>query len=214
MSDQPTTRFRKLHLFIGASICLLICAPATCWICGSTHKPAAHASVPSLMSPEVSGSVSVDAPGSDFDARSFKRIKWSLLTTWEFKAPNSPSSPRDSKGPRQTAGQTQPSRKIPDDILAWKGKKVVIEGFMQPFEVTEEGVKNFALVPSQPCCCFAAMPQMNSWIDAKMVGDEQADYVPNEPVDAYGTLDVGPQFEDGYVLSLYRLKVERVFGAE
>jgi hypothetical protein len=180
----------------------MVGAPATCWLCGGMRS-VAPAGSPEAAAPRVLSAADVcmrkptTAPPAEFDRASFQEIEWRNIADWRYSPPD-PRHPSHEK------------TEVPGDIQALGGKKVTITGFMQPLDLTREGVKNFALVADQMGCCFAGMPRMNAWIDAKMIGDRFARFVPYTQVQVYGTFEVGEVFEDGYVASLYRMKVECV----
>jgi hypothetical protein len=204
MNELRASSRTRVRLFIGSAICLLIGAPATCWLCGGWHSaaPAPASSTGAATRRAISAADLIlrrpsNEPPASFERASFREIEWRNIADWRY-------SPTDPKHPSQSKTE------VPDDILALGGKKVTIAGFMQPLDLTREGVKNFALVADQMGCCFAGMPRMNAWIDAKMIGDRFARFVPYTQVQIYGTFEVGEVFEDGYVASLYRMKVECV----
>ncbi|MDZ4861434.1 MAG: DUF3299 domain-containing protein [Candidatus Hydrogenedentes bacterium] len=99
---------------------------------------------------------------------------------------------------------------IPTPIKELNTKPAVVVGFMVPVEVDNKGaVKTFALTQNQMYCCFGVPPSMNEWIMVSMEG-EPAKYYSELPVAAFGKLEVGEEFEDGYVMSVYRIKCEKV----
>jgi len=99
---------------------------------------------------------------------------------------------------------------IPDPIKKLHSQPAVVVGFMVPIEVDNKGgVKSFALTQDQMFCCFGVPPSMNEWIMVNVEG-EPAKYYSEIPIAAFGTLEVGEEFEDGYVMSVYRLKCEKV----
>ena len=99
---------------------------------------------------------------------------------------------------------------IPAKIKELNDKEAVVVGFMVPVEVDNKGgVKSFALTQNQMYCCFGVPPSMNEWVMVNVEGDA-AKYYSDIPVAAFGKLEVGEQFEDGYVMSVYRIKCEKV----
>lgn len=101
---------------------------------------------------------------------------------------------------------------LPSDILELDGVLIAIEGFMNPLAFDREGVSQFALVNDPLNCCFGATPQLNHWIDVSLPEDERTAYYSLDPVAVYGRLEVGEVFEDGFVISLFRMRADYVLG--
>ncbi len=101
---------------------------------------------------------------------------------------------------------------LPEDILELDGVLVAIEGFMNPLAFDREGVSQFALVNDPLNCCFGATPQPNHWIDVTLKEDERTAFYSLDPVAVYGHLEVGELFEDGFLVSLFRMRADYVVG--
>ena len=101
---------------------------------------------------------------------------------------------------------------LPSDILELDGELIAIEGFMNPLAFDRAGVSQFALVNDPLNCCFGATPQLNHWIDVSLPEDERTAYYSLDPVAGYGRLEVGEVFEDGFVISLFRMRADYVLG--
>ena len=116
---------------------------------------------------------------------------------------------------RKSPTPTKPIKdQIPPKIKALDGQPTLLVGFMVPIEITREGkVKSFALTQNQTFCCFGVPPAMNEWVMVTMDEGVTADYIMDLPVAAYGLLSVGEEIEDGYVLSMYRMKSSEVITA-
>ena len=116
--------------------------------------------------------------------------------------PNEGEKPEDVEKRRLT-------NQIPPEVMALNGKNAVLEGWMVPMEVADDGsVKSFVLVNTQPQCCFGDMQAMNEWVDVVMKG-KNAEFNVDMPMKVYGQLEVGEKMEDGFVLSIYRMRAER-----
>jgi hypothetical protein len=105
--------------------------------------------------------------------------------------------------PAGAAGR--PTNQIPKRILDLDGKKVGIRGFMIPIKVAGEDVREFVLVRNQFVCCFGVVPLMNEWLHIKMVEGHPCPYAVDIPITVFGTLRVGEVWEQGAVMSLYRM---------
>jgi hypothetical protein len=101
---------------------------------------------------------------------------------------------------------------LPEDILELDGALIAIEGFMNPLAFDREGVSQFALVNDPLNCCFGATPQPNHWIDVTLKEDERTAFYSLDPVAVYGHLEVGELFEDGFLVSLFRMRADYVVG--
>ena len=101
---------------------------------------------------------------------------------------------------------------LPEDILELDGALIAIEGFMNPLAFDREGVSQFALVNDPLNCCFGATPQPNHWIDVTLKEGERTAFYSLDPVAVYGHLEVGELFEDGFLVSLFRMRADYVVG--
>lgn len=103
---------------------------------------------------------------------------------------------------------------IPDKIKALKGRKVEIAGFMISLYGFED-IKEFILAPVIPECFYCQPPEMSQMFMVKMTGKdkngkEKTVDVFEEPVRVKGKLDVGEEFIEGALISIYRLAAETV----
>ncbi len=109
-------------------------------------------------------------------------------------------------------GKDKDNRKIPDEVKKLHGKEVVIQGYMMPIDFEDGGTNEFVLTRIIPSCFYCQPPQLNDWVEVKIKDAKRVPYVPDGPILVYGKLEVGEKFEDGFVVSLYRLtgmKVEK-----
>lgn len=105
-----------------------------------------------------------------------------------------------------------PPPELPAAVRALNGKRVAVEGFMSPLAFDAGGVKEFSLVQDPSLCCFGAVPEMNHWIHVVMPDKERTEFYSFDPVAVFGVLQVGEEYQDGYVVSLYRMVADRVEG--
>ncbi len=99
---------------------------------------------------------------------------------------------------------------IPPSIKALNGKKVILQGYVVPVVVMDGQAKSFMLVRSTMLCCFGITPKMNEWVDVEMNNDKIAKYRMDVPTNVYGTFEVGENYIDGTLMSIYRLKADSV----
>ena len=101
---------------------------------------------------------------------------------------------------------------IPPQLKALNGKKVAIKGFVIPLANSEgQNTKEFLFADELVSCLFCAMLGYDQW----MVGDttdpkgfDIKDDQFEEPITIYGTFEVGPKFEDGEFVGIYRIKAD------
>lgn len=132
-------------------------------------------------------------------------LSFGYLSSFEYNVPDA-----DIVKTMQAADLRKLSDQIPTSIRKLDRKRVAISGFMVPIEVVDAGVKNFILTYSQMICCFGQMPWYNEWVFVEMPEEAPAEYQMDVPITVTGQLEVGEEIEDGYVISLYRIKGEKV----
>ena len=101
---------------------------------------------------------------------------------------------------------------IPKEIAALNGKKVAIKGFVIPLANSEgQRIKEFLFADELVSCLFCAMLDYDQWmvgttVDSKgfNIKDDQFE----DPITIYGTLEIGPKFEDGEFTGIYRIKAD------
>lgn len=94
----------------------------------------------------------------------------------------------------------RPGQELPDGITSLNGKTVSIEGYMALG--TLEGVTRFELVP-EPCECGRSKVQ--HFIDVS-VEEGLVSYKPGR-ITLTGTFEASEIEEDGYVISLFRMRI-------
>jgi len=130
----------------------------------------------------------------------YTKVTFSALGSFDYELPN-PADIRNSSDPTKP-----PVEQIPGAIKSLDGEPVVVVGFMVPIEIDRQGqVKSFALTQNQAFCCYGVPPAMNEWIMVEMEGGKTAPFKLDLPVATYGSIEVGEEIEDGYILSIYRM---------
>ena len=100
---------------------------------------------------------------------------------------------------------------IPKDIQALNGKKVAIKGFVIPLANSGQSIKEFLFADELVTCMFCAMLGYDQWMIGNVVdpkGFRLKDDEYEEPITIYGTLEVGPEYQNGQFTSLYRFKAD------
>lgn len=106
----------------------------------------------------------------------------------------------------------QANGSIEDIPKIWReqnGKQVVLYGEMWQPQVAAGKISNFELVYSIAKCCFSGPPQIQHFVQAKVVPGKTVDYY-DGLVKVTGTLRVNVIKGDGRVRSVYQLEVESV----
>ncbi len=133
------------------------------------------------------------------------KVPFGALASFEYEVAD-PAKLRDAKDPRALLGD-----QIPVKIKALDGKPVLVVGFMVPIDVDKKGnVTQFALTQNQSFCCYGIPPGLTELVIVDMEEGKVAPYSYDVPVAVYGTLDVGEDIDDGYILSLYRVTAGEV----
>jgi hypothetical protein len=99
---------------------------------------------------------------------------------------------------------------VPVDFRALDGKKVTVVGEMwQPYSATR-AVDGFQLVYSISKCCMTGVPQIQHFVQAKVVPDKHVEYYSGS-VRVTGTMHVKvTKDEDGKITGVYHMDVEDV----
>ena len=101
---------------------------------------------------------------------------------------------------------------IPREIQALNGKKVAIKGFVIPLANSQgQATKEFLFADELVSCLFCAMLGYDQWMVGDTVdpkGFDIKDEQFEEPITVYGTFEVGPKFEEGEFVGLYRIKAD------
>jgi hypothetical protein len=143
-------------------------------------------------------------------------------STVPVKAPSAESQPivlsfatlasyRYALPPRQIPGENASGPlkgQIPDHIRALNGKKITIEGYMIPMDFEKGRIQKFVLSRSMIGCCFADSLRINELIKVAPADGKAVDYC--DVARVTGTLEVGEEYEDGYLVCLYRMKADQI----
>jgi len=101
---------------------------------------------------------------------------------------------------------------IPPQIKALNGQKVAIKGFVIPLANSDgQSTKEFLFADELVSCLFCAMLGYDQWMVGDTVNRKGFDIKDDEfeePITIYGTMEVGPKFEDGEFVGIYRIKAD------
>jgi len=133
------------------------------------------------------------------------KVPFADLASYDYEVAD-PAKLRTAKDPKTLLGDQVPAR-----IKALDGKPVLLVGFMVPIDVDKKGnVTQFALTQNQSFCCYGIPPGLTELVVVDMEAGKVAPYSYDVPVAVYGTLKVGEDIDDGYILSLYRVTAGEV----
>lgn len=94
--------------------------------------------------------------------------------------------------------------KLPEPVGKLQGATVGLVGYMMTLEEVED-IHEFLLVESLWSCCFGKPPEVHQVVVVTIPHKKGVDMTP-APLLLTGVLDVGERVEDGFVISVYRLK--------
>jgi hypothetical protein len=132
--------------------------------------------------------------------REYKPIAFSSLSDFFYYTPE----PGETPDPEQVK-----KSKIPDNVKALNGKKVALNGFMMPIDQNQEGSREFVLNGNFDMCGFGGPISINQWIVVKYTGGGRVPYT-HLPMSVFGELEVGEEYKDGWLVSIYRMKAKAV----
>jgi hypothetical protein len=132
-------------------------------------------------------------------------LTFNMLTSYPFREPNwakmdDPAYITSLKLDEQISPQIQ----------ALNGKKVEIEGFMLPLDMSEGNLRTFMLLKDQMACCFGNIPRLNEWVYVRVPKDKKISIHQDVPITLFGTLQVGAKFEGEVITGIYHLELDQI----
>ncbi len=95
-------------------------------------------------------------------------------------------------------------------LQAMNGKKVEIQGFMLPLDMSDGNLQTFMLLKDQMACCFGNIPRLNEWVYVRVPKKKQINVHQDVLVTLFGTLHVGAKFEQEILTGIYHLDLDRI----
>ncbi|HEY7183387.1 MAG TPA: DUF3299 domain-containing protein [Blastocatellia bacterium] len=132
--------------------------------------------------------------------REYKPISFSSLGDFFYYTPEPGGTPDP---------ELVKKSKIPDNIKALSGRKVAINGFMMPIDQNQDGSREFVLNGNFDMCGFGGPISINQWIVVKYMGGGRVPYT-HLPMSVFGELQVGEEYKDGWLISIYRMNAKVV----
>lgn len=99
---------------------------------------------------------------------------------------------------------------VPDKWRALDGKKVLLEGEVWAPNEAGDRMTRFELVYSIAKCCFGGPPKVQERVYVTVPADMKVPNLTNYFARVTGTLHVTPRTEDGQVVELYTLELDRI----
>ena len=101
---------------------------------------------------------------------------------------------------------------VPAFIKVFDKQNVEMLGYMMPLNDVDN-IKEFVLVPSLWGCCYGQPPAVNHIVAVKMPPGQTTKFYSN-PIQVKGRFSVGETKQDGYLVSLYVLTVDKIVEAK
>ncbi len=160
---------------------------------GKSQKPAA-----TVAAGEDAFLIGKDNPRVKELSREYKSITFNNLSDFFYYTPE----PGEKPDPELVKKSS-----IPNDIKALNGKKISLSGFMMPIDEDPEGSREFVLNGNFDMCGFGGPTSINQWVVVKYTGNGRVPYT-HLPMTVFGELDVGEEYKDGNLFSIYRMKAK------
>ncbi len=143
--------------------------------------------------------------GASLGTETHQSLTFNMLTSYPFREPNwakmdDPTYIISLKLDEQISPQIQ----------AMDGKKVEIQGFMLPLDMSEGNLRTFMLLKDQMACCFGNIPRLNEWVYVRVPRKKQVSIHQDIVITLLGTLRVGAKFEGEVLTGIYHLELDEI----
>ena len=145
------------------------------------------------------------AQGTSSVTEAYQSLTFNMLTSYPFREPNWAKM----EDPAYIAS-LKLDEQISPQIQAMDGKRVGIEGFMLPLDMSEGNLRTFMLLKDQMACCFGNMPRLNEWVYVRVPKKKKVGVHQDVLVTLLGTLRVGAKFEGVVLTGIYHLDLDRI----
>ena len=145
------------------------------------------------------------AQGASLATAAYQSLTFNMLTSYPFREPNwakmeDPAYITSLKLDEQISPQIQ----------KMNGRKVEVEGFMLPLDMSEGDLRTFMLLKDQMACCFGNIPRLNEWVYVRVPKEKKVSVHQDVLVTLFGTLRVGAKFEGVVLTGIYHLELDRI----
>lgn len=143
--------------------------------------------------------------GAPLPTETHQVLTFNMLTSYPFREPNWAKM----DDPAYIAS-LKLDEQISPQIQAMNGKKVEVEGFMLPLDMSEGNLRTFMLLKDQMACCFGNIPRLNEWVYVRVPKKKKISVHQDVWVTLFGTLRVGAKFEGEVLTGIYHLELDRI----
>ena len=147
--------------------------------------------------------------GASFETDTHQSLTFNMLTGYPFREPNWAKM----EDPAYIASLNL-DEQISSEIQAMDGRKVEIQGFMLPLDMSEGNLRTFMLLKDQMACCFGNIPRLNEWVYVRIPNKKKVEIHQDIPITLFGTLRVGAKFEREVLTGIYHLELDRIQTAQ
>ena len=145
------------------------------------------------------------AQGASLATEAYQSLTFNMLTSYPFREPNWAKM----EDPAYIAS-LKLDEQISPQIQAMNGKKVEIQGFMLPLDMSEGNLRTFMLLKDQMACCFGNIPRLNEWVYVRVPKKKQVSIHQDIVITLLGTLRVGAKFEGEVLTGIYHLELDEI----
>ena len=143
--------------------------------------------------------------GTSLETEPVQSLTFNMLTSYPFREPNWAKM----DDPAYIAS-LKLDEQISPRIQAMDGKRIEIEGFMLPLDMSEGNLRTFMLLRDQMACCFGNIPRLNEWVYVRVPKNKKVSVHQDVWVTLLGTLRVGAKFESEVLTGIYHLELDRL----
>ena len=143
--------------------------------------------------------------GAPLPTETHQVLTFSMLTSYPFREPNWAKM----DDPAYIAS-LKLDEQISPQIQAMNGKKVEIQGFILPLDMSDGNLRTFMLLKDQMACCFGNIPRLNEWVYVRVPKKKKVSVHQDVLVTLLGTLRVGTKFEREVLTGIYHLELDKL----
>lgn len=143
--------------------------------------------------------------GAPSETETYHLLTFNMLTSYPFREPNWAKM----EDPVYITS-LKLDEQISPQIQAMNGKKVEVEGFMLPLDMSDGNLRTFMLLKDQMACCFGNIPRLNEWVYVRVPKKKKVSIHQDVPITLFGTLQVGTKFEGEVLTGIYHLELDQI----
>jgi hypothetical protein len=163
-----------------------------------------NALVAAVVTPE--GGKPSEVTKVTIDGKEFLEVGFEKLSAFDYKVVDlgtgaSPAEIEEAKKRDQ----------VPAAIKSFNHKPISLTGYMQPLQLENGLVTKFVMMKDVSTCCYGAVPRMNDYVIVSVEG-KGVPYIQDIPVVLTGIFQIDERYEDGYLVSLFKMDCEKFLG--